>query len=173
MAKILLTLIMLLGSGMLSPSVEDDQACENQISNLVQNIQNIDKLNTLDLSVLLFTGKGVFDLGSNSMCELFQMHPVVLTIAAGVYMGVCIYPQCSLEYLNSQRPIITELIKQMLQPPPTMQLIVDFQDEASIQESNQNEVRTGYILTTLLLCFLGILAIVGILVQYSKLCDKH
>lgn len=50
----------------------------------------------------MFTGKGLYDMGTKELCDLLpDLRYVMATPGQPTYIGVCIYKECSIDTLNA------------------------------------------------------------------------
>ena len=68
-------------------------------------------------------------MGSRGMCELLQMNYMYLTYE-GAAMGMCFYPYCSIEYLNTNKATILQMLSLILPIPPEAYPLVNFTTES-------------------------------------------
>ncbi len=68
-----------------------------------------------DTSILMFSGKGPFDMGSKEMCDLiptmaFKVAQIVTPFGIPGSLGVCIYGNCTARFLNQAENLILPII---------------------------------------------------------------
>ena len=76
--------------------------------------------NPEDIQMMLYSGKGPFDTGSLSLCQLApSLHYVTLNAMVegqNFYMGLCVYSECSPEHLSENIGAILNITSEMITP---------------------------------------------------------
>ncbi len=99
------------------------------------------------------------------------MNPIYILLTPSVFMGMCIYAECTPTFMNTQSDVIAELLAPLL--PPGMHLQLAFYDDADIVKPIRDDVRTGYIVTTTVVCVIGAICVLGLVVECTGLFSKN
>ena len=147
-----------------------DAECNTALTRL----RDVLTLNTLptnpqDIQLMLYSGKQPFDLGSKSLCELNpEMQYMTISGAMGgtpLYIGVCMYHQCSATYLNENKDVTLDAISTLL--GTTISVDFEFHDEKEPNDLKKEQI-IGFIFTLFIILILVGLTILGTLVEHTS-----
>ena len=111
-------LLLALYAGLLGLVSSQADVCIEKVVSLALQLRNFPEVlptDPTDLGVLLFTGKGLYDMGTKEICEISPgLRYLMASPQQPTFIGVCIYEECSVDTLNT----MTEFIPAGLLPFP-------------------------------------------------------
>ena len=159
--------------------LKQDHPCEEKISLFLRDWINLNYSNIDNINMLLSSAYFINDLGNYNKCTLLKdKHFVVFSYDTGpisINMGICIFKECDLKYINNFKDQISYYAKMFKPDLDINNTIKIFDSDYSSVNSSKLTIAaiTFYIIMFSLLILISFICYFNIKIIYIKLLNLH